>query len=114
MQLKTYLVLLQYREMSEYADLVGRRYHFPRKYFNLLRSPDIEFIYYEPKKNGEGVYFGYGRVGTVTPDPIDPNQFFADLLDYIPFRQLVQREDEKGQMLESGPFYNAQKCRTAH
>ena len=35
MQEKTYLVLAQYRQGSEYADEVGRRYHFPRKYFQL-------------------------------------------------------------------------------
>ena len=81
---KSRLVLSQYREGSEYADKVGVQYHFPRKYYNLLTLPDIEFIYYEPKKKGEGVYFGYGEVGRVDPDPNDPEQFFAEILSYRP------------------------------
>jgi hypothetical protein len=66
---KTYLVLAQYREGSEYDDQPGSLYHFPRKYFNQLNLPEIEFIYFEPKKSGKGEYFGYGQVGKVSPDP---------------------------------------------
>src|SRR6266702_4248969 len=48
----TYLVLGQYVEGSKYDDEVGRVYHFPRKYFNQLTCPNIEFIYFEPKRAG--------------------------------------------------------------
>ena len=41
MQMKTRLVLCQYREGGAYADEVGIRYHFPRKYYNQLTVPDI-------------------------------------------------------------------------
>lgn len=110
MQTKSRLVLSQYRKGSEYADEVGARYHFPRKYYNLLTLPDIEFIYYEPKKQGEGVYFGYGEIGKVDPDSNNPDQFFAEILNYRPFPQLVQGTDEHGKSRESEPFYNAQNA----
>jgi hypothetical protein len=108
MNQKTYLVLMQYREGSEYQDEIGRRYHFPRKYYNQLTLPDIYFIYFEPKR-GEGVYFGLGQIGEVTRDPSDPDQFFAAILDYRPFRSLVSQHDD-GQLRELGPFYNAQNA----
>jgi len=73
-----------------YADKIGERYHFPKKYYNLLTLPDIEFIYYEPKKRGEGVYFGYGEVGKVDPDPENPDQFFAEILNFRQFPNMVE------------------------
>jgi hypothetical protein len=106
MQQKTYLVLAQYREGSAYADQIGRQYHFPRKYFNFLTLPDIEFIYYEPKRAGQGEFFGYGEVGKVTPDPENDDQFFAEILNYRPFDTPVPGDDAKGQSRELGPFYN--------
>ena len=51
-----YLVLAQYSESSEYNDFIGKFYHFPKKYLNFF-SDEIRFIYYEPKKEGKGVYF---------------------------------------------------------
>jgi hypothetical protein len=110
MQHKTYLVLAQYREGSTYADLIGVQYHFPRKYFNFLTLPNSQFIYYEPKKAGKGEYFGYGEIGRVTPDPDDPNQFFAEILNYFPFTTPVPASDEYGNLREGGPTYNPQNA----
>lgn len=100
MQTKSRLVLSQYREGSEYADKIGEQYHFPKKYYNLLTLPDIEFIYYEPKKRGEGVYFGYGEVGRVDPDPANPDQFFAEILSYRQFPNTVEWTDSDGKNRE--------------
>jgi hypothetical protein len=97
---KTRLILSQYREGSEYSDEVGVKYHFPRKYYGLLTLPDIEFIYYEPKKRGEGVYFGYGEVGKIDPDPNDPDQFFAEIISYRPFCSSVPWQNELGENRE--------------
>ena len=110
MQQKTYLVLAQYRKASDYADLVGSRYHFPKKYFNFLTLPDIEFIYYEPKKSGLGEYFGYGEIGEVTADPQSADHFFAEIFNYRPFLTPVSGTDESGKIREAGPFYNAQNA----
>lgn len=108
MEEKTYLVLAQYREGSEYEDQIGRLYHFPRKYFNQLTVPDAEFIYFEPKKAGKGEYFGYGQIGKVDPDPGNTDTFFAEILNYRPFSKPVFGVDEKGQSRELGPYYNPQ------
>jgi hypothetical protein len=110
MQTKSRLVLSQYREGSEYTDKVGEQYHFPKKYYNLLTLPDIEFIYYEPKKRGEGVYFGYGEVGKVESDPNNPDQFFAEIVSYRPFSKPVPGADDNGKTRESEPYYNAQNA----
>lgn len=111
MQEKTYLVLAQYRQGSEYADEVGRRYHFPRKYFNFMTLSDIEFIYYEPKSGkGKGEYFGYGEVGKVTTDPDRPDHYFAEILNYRAFRQGVPGTTDRNVPREAGPFYNAQNA----
>ncbi|MEK6288034.1 MAG: DUF262 domain-containing protein [Acidobacteriota bacterium] len=110
MQQKTKLVLAQYRKASAYADQIGTRYHFPRKYFNFLTLPAIEFVYYEPKKSGEGEYFGYGEVGAVIADPDNPDQFFAEILNYRPFTITVPGRAENGKPRELAPFYNAQNA----
>ncbi len=110
MEKNTLLVLAQYREGSEYADEVGTRYHFPKRYFNFLTLPNIEFIYYEPKKSGLGVYFGYGEVGEVGLDPENPDHFYANILNYRQFVTPVPGSDQHGQSREAGPFYNAQNA----
>lgn len=49
-------VILQNREESQYNDFIGKFYHFPKKYIKQLSQDNIEFVYYEPKKKGEGRY----------------------------------------------------------
>jgi hypothetical protein len=94
------LVLSQYREGSKYEDRIGEQYQFPKKYYSLLTLSDIEFIYYEPKQNGKGEYFGYGRVGPVAQDPEEPGKYVAQVLDYHPFSSPVPYKDEDGTHIE--------------
>lgn len=107
---KTRLVLSQYRDDSNYDDLIGERYHFPQKYHKLLTLPNIEFIYYEPKKKGRGEYFGYGDLGKVKPDPDEPDHYFAEILNYRPFLNPVHGIGKDGKPRESEPFYNPQNA----
>ena len=107
---KTFRVLDQYREHSAYEDEIGRRYHFPGKYRQLLSAPNIQFIYHEPKKKGKGDYFGCGEIGTVTEDPNNPDQFFADILNYRAFAIAVPDSDAQGRPKETPPYYNAQNA----
>jgi hypothetical protein len=107
---KTYLVLAQYREGSEYDDKLGSLYHFPKRYFNQLTLPESEFVYFEPRKSGRGEYFGYGQIGKVFPDAKKPGQFFAEIFNYRPFPEPVPALDEEGKLRESGPFFNAQNA----
>jgi hypothetical protein len=111
MEDKTYLVLAQYREVSSYADLIGSRYHFPKKYFNFLTLPNVNFIYYEPKKRGNGEYFGFGEVGAITTDPENAEHFFAEIVNYHSFETPVSGSDKQGRSREwGGESYNAQNA----
>lgn len=105
------VVLAQYRDQQEYNDFVGTFYHFPKKYLRLLTEPNIEFVYYEPtKKDGKGVYFGYGRLGRVLEDKQVPDHYFAGIIEYKPFAKDVPFEDDSGAHRESGPTFNAQNA----
>jgi len=106
------LVLTQLRQSSEYNDFVGRFYHFPDKYLNQFKTLPIEFVYYEGPKNGDGVYFGYGKiVSPPTRDKREPGYSFAEIIDYKPFLQKVPLRDDIGNSRESGsPHYNPQNA----
>lgn len=107
---KHYLVLDQYRESSEYNDFLGKFYHFPKKYLNLLSQPNIEFVYYEPKKNGDGVYFGYGKICKEPfEDKRESNHYFVEIAEYKPFTDPVPFENGSGPR-EVKPFYNPQNA----
>src|SRR4051794_36999449 len=110
MEKKKWRVLDQYRQDSNYADEIGKRYHFPKKYYKLLNSPDIQFVYYEPKKKGKGEYFGCGEIGNISLDPDNPEQFFAEIVRYLPFATPVPGSDQEGRRRESEPYYNAQNA----
>lgn len=107
---KTYLILSQYRNNSLYDNSVGVRYHFPKKYYNLLTLPDIEFIYYEPNSQGEGAYFGYGEVGRIEKDPESPGKYYADILSFREFKQSVHRLKPDGLPWERNLFSMAQSA----
>ena len=104
------LVLLQNREDTAYNDFIGKFYHFPQKYLKLLSVPDAEFIYYEPKKKGEGVYFGYGKILKIFPDKREEGCYFAELAEYKPFSKPVAFVSDDGKPRESGDTYNAQNA----
>jgi hypothetical protein len=105
---KTYLVLSQYRNNSPYDNSLGGRYHFPKKYYNLLTLPEIEFIYYEPHSQGEGAYFGYGEVGRIERDPEDSGKYYADILGFREFKESVHRLKPDGLPWEPNLFSMAQ------
>lgn len=104
------LVLLQHRTESEYNDFVGKFYHFPKKYINLMSGANAEFVYYEPKKRGAGVYFGYGKITKIFADKKEPDHYFAEIGDYKPFSKPVSFLDEKGRQRETDPTYNVQNA----
>ncbi len=105
------VVLQQYRDDSEYNDFIGKYYHFPkRKYLNLLSVPNLEFVYYEPKKMGDGVYFGYGRIGKIFDDKRNSEHCFAEIDNYKIFSKPVPFLDNKDRPREVGPTYNVQNA----
>jgi signal transduction histidine kinase len=110
MEEKNYLILDQYRIDSTYNDFVGHFYHFPKKYLNLLSHGNIEFIYYEPKKNGEGIYFGAGKINKEPfPDKREDGFYFIEIVQFKKFSKKVYLELEN-EKREKAPYYNAQNA----
>ncbi len=104
-----YLVLDQYREQSEYNDFLGKFYHFPEKYLNYFKS-NTEFVYYEPKKRGKGIYFGFGKIlKKPFKDKREPKHYFVEISDYKSFSIEVPFELE-GNPRETAPYYNSQNA----
>ena len=101
-------VILQNRGESQYNDFIGKFYHFPKKYIKQLSQENIEFVYYEPKKKGEGVYFGYGKISKIFEDKKEPEHYFAEIVDYKPFSIEVPFLDDQGNRRETGPGFNIQ------
>lgn len=111
---KKYLVLDQYRNNSDYNDFVGKYYHFPKKYLNLLSGGNIDFIYYEPKKEGEGVFFGYGRINSEPLiDKREKDMYYVEIAEYKPFSKPILNISDAGELLEKlycPEFYNRQNA----
>lgn len=100
-----YLVLVQYRESSEYNDFIGKYYHFPQKYLTYFPKEEMQFIYFEPAKKGKGEYFGYGRI--LKPpfkDKREDGFYFIEIEEYKPFLTPVSGP------IEEAPYYNPQNA----
>lgn len=104
------LVLMQYRENAEYNDFIGKYYHFPEKYINHFSKLPIDFIYYEPQKQGNGGYFGCGTILRVFQDKKTSDHFYAEIEDYKPFVQNVPFKHSDGSPRETGPGFNQQNA----
>jgi signal transduction histidine kinase len=107
---KICLVLDQYRNSQEYNDFTGKLYHFPSKYLNFFKADEIEFIYYEPKRNGKGVFFGSGKIRKKpVEDKRETSKYYVEIEDYKPFKNEVPFENEDGPR-ETAPYYNPQNA----
>src|SRR5687768_3280956 len=97
------LILTQYRTGSDYNDFIGKFYHFPvKKNQNYFQSLPIEFIYFEPQKKGEGVFYGYGRIEKEPfPDRREADHLFVEIADYKPFSTPVPFKNSEGEILEN-------------
>ncbi len=114
MEERNCLILTQYREISEYNDFIGRFYHFPvnekKNYIKEFEKLPIEFIYYEPEKQGKGEFYGYGKI-TKPPfkDKRDSDFYFVEISDYKPFSKPFYFKNENGEVFEkkyNTEFYN--------
>jgi signal transduction histidine kinase len=109
---KLCLVLTQSKEKSQYNDLIGHTYHFPKKYLGQFKDHPTEFIYYESTKSSEGEYFGYGKIkGVPIEDKREKGLYFVEISEYKPFSVPVPFKDESGRILEiDSPHYNPQNA----
>ena len=102
---KKCLVLTQYRQGDSYNDFIGKFYHFPtnssKNYESMFDSFPIEFVYYEPIKNGEGVFYGYGIIDAPPfKDKQDNNYSFVEIKEYRPFAKFVSYKNGQGEIIE--------------
>jgi putative restriction endonuclease len=79
----SHLILNQYRQSSGYKDVVGRLYHFPKRYLKAFPELPSAFVYYEPREGGEQVYFGTGKILSVYEDTEDVGHAYADSVNLI-------------------------------
>jgi len=110
------LVLTQYREKDLYNDFYGKYYHFPanksKSYLNQFNDLPIEFIYYEPVKNGgKGEFYGYGEI-TKKPfkDKREDGFYFVEIDKFRKFANPVSYKDKDGNLIEeiNNKHYNLQ------
>lgn len=109
------LVLTQYRNGDKYNDFIGKYYHFPanssKSYLSMFEHLPIDFVYYEPIKNGKGEFFGYGQIKSAPfKDKNNEGYYFVEITNYKPFSQPVSYKDKEGNVIEqvSNPdTYNA-------
>ena len=104
MQVNT-LVLTQYRNGDKYNDFIGKYYHFPanttKSYMSLFENLPIEFLYYEPIKQGKGEFYGYGRIEkSPFVDKNNEDYYFVEISDYKPFSVPVYYKNNEGEILE--------------
>jgi signal transduction histidine kinase len=105
------LVLTQNRGGDDYNDFIGKFYHFPatpnKNYLKQFSSLPIEIVYFETAREGEGVFYGYGRITKPPfPDKIVPGHYFVEISDYKPFSNPVFFKNEDGKVLEA--VFNAE------
>jgi signal transduction histidine kinase len=89
-----------------YNDFIGKYYHFPatkkKNYLKQFDSLPLEVIYFEPEKEGEGVFYGAGKIlNPPFPDRREADHYFVEISDYKPFSKPVHFKDEAGRVLES-------------
>lgn len=99
------LVLTQYRKGDSYNDFIGKYYHFPtnqtKNYKSMFEKLPLEFVYYEPIKRGEGVFYGYGVIDTPPfADRMDDGFSFVEIKDYKPFTKVVSYKDAENVIIE--------------
>ena len=99
------LTLTQYRNGDGYNDFIGKFYHFPvsnkKNYLRQFDNLPLEFVYYEPEKLGDGVFYGYGKINKKPfVDKKDNSFYYAEIDDYKPFSKPVYYKNEKSEIIE--------------
>ena len=118
MNAKNCLVLTQYRKGGTYNDFIGKFYHFPgggkKNYLSFFKRLPIDFVYYEPEKDGRGEFFGYGKISKPPfLDKREKGNYFVEIADFKPFSKPVYFKSKGGKILEqqySPKLYNAQNA----
>jgi putative restriction endonuclease len=103
-------LVLTHKSSSRYDDEPGHRYHFPRSYLGFVqRGVNDHCLYYEPRRSGRACYVAKAFVTGVTPDPLNPDHFYAWISDYQEFVEAVSfREGESALIKDDGTINKGQ------
>jgi hypothetical protein len=101
------VILTQHYSATDrpYEDAEYSLYHYPRVYFSRVRSYD-RFIYYRPLGKSQARpdskhYFGYGILGEIADDPFRADHRFVNIIQALPFQQLVPIVDVRNRYYET-------------
>lgn len=83
-------------DVSQWNDETGVKYHFPNTYKRILQ-PGTKVIYY---KSGVKHYFGYAVIGDVYQDEENSKNYYAEIVDYIPFFSPIKFKTNEGEYFE--------------
>jgi putative restriction endonuclease len=91
-------VILTTKVRPSYDDAREDYYHFPRRYLGRIeQAVGDDIIYYEPRRQddddagreGRQVYFATARISSIEVDAKLPGHYYANIIDYIGFDQMV-------------------------
>ena len=96
-------------KVSDYDDIPFSVYHFPERYKNQVQIGDM-FLYYQGDrwKKENRYYFGVGVIGTIEVSS-DGHDYYAHILDGLPFLKKVPIYNPKGGYFESLDFEGVRK-----
>jgi len=96
------VVLTQSRDTGQRGDFKGRPYRFPDRYLSFFESLPVEVVYFDPNADGQGAYFGYGRIAAPPArDQGNAGESVVELADFKPFLAPVPFADASGKPRES-------------
>lgn len=93
MEQNSYLVLEKHRNSFKESHGTDGSYLCPIEYYDVLCLPNVEFVYYEPRPNHGGVYWGYGNIHLVNSCSKDSSQCVATIRDFLKFEKEVESND---------------------
>lgn len=106
-----YSVIVE-NDLSKWEDETGTRYHFPKKYLKVLET-GTKVIYYKGKIKDKSFhknrlsdaphYFGIATIGEVWRDSTNSKNYFAEIVEYIPFNKALSFKNEENSYYEKIP-----------
>jgi len=111
--INTKYCIITENDESEWDDVTGELYHFPKRYLKYL-SHGSKVIYYkgtirdksflEKRLTPKPHYFGVAEIGESAPDPLsNKNDYFCEILNYQSFENPVLAKTTAGNFLEIIP-----------
>ena len=108
----TQFTVITENDISNWNDEKGVKYHFPKRYLKYL-DPGTKIIYYKGKikdKQYENMrlskdphYFGIGTIGDVWQESERSSNYYAEIIDYIEFKDAISFKAPNGNYREQIP-----------